>query len=141
MAYGVIDLTSSDIAFLRSCLERVALEVQQAGKDSSSDEERAFYERASVNVEKWRADVGRLRAGRRGFSEDDLRYLRGTITERKPGALAAALVKAKRSGDPSLTELEAEYEQRQSLQAKLEHPFTRDRSQDAEPDEDEEEGA
>jgi hypothetical protein len=140
MAYGVIDLTSSDIAFLLSRLERTAVEVHEAKANSSSGEERSFYEGAAADVEKWRADVGRFRAGRRGFSENDLRYLRGTIAERKPGSLAEALVDAKRSGDPALPELEAEYEQRQSLQAKLELPFTRDRSQDAEPDEDEEEG-
>jgi hypothetical protein len=142
MAYGVIDLTSSDISFLLSRLEYATVEIQESKENSTSDEERAFYEQAASDVEKWRADIGRLRAGRRGFSEDALRYLRGTITERRPGALASAIVEAKRSGDQSLPALEAKYELRQSLQAKLGLPFIRDRSQDAEPGEDdEEEGA
>ncbi|MCS4088816.1 hypothetical protein [Rhizobium sp. BK176] len=142
MAYGTIDLTSSDIAYLLSRLECVALDVQKSKLEASSEEERTFYEQAALTVEKWRMDVGRYRAGRRGFTEEELRYIRGTIAERQPGSLASALVEAKRSNDPSFPALEAEYELRRSLQTKLDLPFTRDHSQDAElDDDDEEEGA
>ena len=71
------------------------------------------------------------------LDEDGLLYLRGAITETVPGALARRHVLAKRSGDASVGELEAEYEQWVTLSAKLEKPFLDDKSQDAEPEEDE----
>ncbi|MBY3155391.1 hypothetical protein HFO56_23995 [Rhizobium laguerreae] len=138
MVYGVVDLKSADIAFLLSRLDGAAIDVKTARENSNSDDERTFYEQALLLVDRWRSTVGRLKAGRRGFAEQELLYLRGTIAERNAGSLAARCVAAKLSGDPSLAQLEAEYDQWCSLQAKLEQPFVRDRSHDAEADEDEE---
>ncbi|MBY3432564.1 hypothetical protein HFN89_00055 [Rhizobium laguerreae] len=138
MAYGAVYLTSADIAFLLSRLDRAMIDVKTARENSNSDDERTFYEQAVLRVNRWRSTVRGFKAGRRGFAEQELLYLRGTIAERNPGSLAARCFAAKLSGDPSLALIEAEYDQWCSLQAKLEQPFVRDRSHDAEADEDEE---
>ena len=140
MAYGKIDLTTTDIGTIRDRLEVVATEVKEAAAASGSDDERAFYEQAAANVDHWRAIASKLREGRHGFSEADLQSLRGTIAERNHGDLVRRCVAAKSAGDPSYRALEDELARRDALQAKLERPFLLDRSQDAEPDDDQEDG-
>lgn len=139
MAYGKIDLSAGDIAFLKDRLGQVAERIAASRTTASSIEERAFYERAAVEIDQWIATASRYVAGARRFEEADLRYLRGAISESAPGTLASRLVEARRSGDPALGKLEAEYQQWVSLSEKLVQPFVRDRSHDAEA-EDEEDG-
>ncbi len=138
MAYGTIDLTAGDIAFLKDHLCRTAGRVAASMTEASSIDERAFYEGAAIKIDQWIATVSRYVAGPRNFSEDDLVYLRGTISDTAPGALALRCVEAKRADDPRLGELETEYAQWMTLSAKLEKPFRDDKSQDAEPEEEEE---
>ncbi|MCV9964497.1 hypothetical protein OIU34_21645 [Pararhizobium sp. BT-229] len=131
MAYGKIDLTAGDIAFLRSRLGRAAERIAASMTAASSTDERTFYERATVKIDQWIVSVSRYVAGPRRFDEDELLYLRGAIAETVPGALARRYVEAKRTGDASLDDLETEYEQWVTLSAKLEKPFLDDKSQDA----------
>lgn len=135
MAHGKIDLTAGDIAFLKDRLGRTAERIAASKTKAFSSDEREFYEGAAVRIERWIATVSRYEAGPRDFSEDDLAYLRGAITDTAPGALARRCVEAKRVGDPALGELETEYAQWATLSAKLDKPFHDDLSQDAEPDE------
>lgn len=138
MAYGKIDLTAADIDTLRVRLEQVADEVKETGAAAGSDDERAFYEQSAGRVAQWRSFASKLREGRHGFSESELQSLRGMLVERNHGELARRCVAAKAAGDPAHGALEDELDRRLALQAKLERPFTLDRSQDPDPDEDEE---
>ncbi|MCZ7860628.1 hypothetical protein O9X98_04350 [Agrobacterium salinitolerans] len=135
MAYGKIDLTAGDITLLKDRLGRTAERITASMSAARSSEERMFYERAAVKIDQWIAAASQYVAGPMKFNEDELLYLRSAITETVPGALARRYVEAKRSGDASLGEIEAEYEQWVTLSTKLEKPFLDDKSQDAEPEE------
>jgi hypothetical protein len=139
MAYGKIDLTARDIAFLQGRLERCAERIEASVTSASSSDERMFYERATVKVDEWMAAVSRYVPGVRRFDEGGLQYLRGAISETAgQSSLAHRLVQAKQSGDSTLGDLEAEYQQWVKLSAKLEQPFLADKSQDAAPEEEDE---
>jgi hypothetical protein len=135
MFYGKIDLTVRDIQFLSKRLNEAATRIATSRCASTSTEELDFYERASSGTAEWITTVSSLAEGPHQFTEEELTYLRGVISEIEPGSLARRCVEAKRTCDPALAELEAEYYQKLSLAGKLEKPFVDDRSQDADEDE------
>jgi hypothetical protein len=139
MAYGKIDLTLKDIATFQRHLEFAAAEAVESSNTSASKEESSFYKQAIVEIDRWRTVTSRLKPRRHGFSKSDLHFLRGLLTEKNQGELARRCAATKSAGDPRYHQLEEELAHRDTLRSKLERPFILDRSQDAEPDDEDDE--
>ncbi len=134
MSYGSVMFTEDEIAYVKVRFEAVRTQVLTSIESSSSSDERQFYERAAVTLSKWNARLQLLHAGANAFSEDELRYLKGTLAGRGL-ELAPHYVAARKACSNDLGEIAREYEVWANLCEKLERPFLSDTSQDPEPDE------
>lgn len=135
MPYGTVEFTQQDINLVVRRLESRAVAVKLAANEGTSDDERRFYTAAGEELAAWTDRLMSGSPGRWGFSEDELRYLRGSISENPPSELARQIVEAKQVASPHLAELELEYAHLHALRERLERPFLEDTSQDPEDEE------
>lgn len=133
MAYGSIELTSADIEFLKTQNDAAKSKISANLAASSSDEERAFYVKASQSVADMAIQLGDWKPGKHSFDEETLLFLRGLAAPTNPTEYATRLQAARKAQDTSEeVRVEAEWNLSNSLRAKLEKPFLDDHTQDGE---------
>lgn len=134
--YGRVRLDASGIQILKSIVDEVLKENASAIRNTNDQDEIIFYRTTAEWLKKLQSRFEVLAPGRIGFTEEELRNMKGLVVWKKTGLLkdyqsAAIWTDAHRARD--LTE---EIEHLEKLVTGLEKPFLNDRSQDAEEEED-----
>jgi hypothetical protein len=113
-------------------------QVQASLAVSSSAQEQTFYTEMNLKLSTISTLMDTWQSGVRSLEEDTLLLLRGLAAPARPTEYALRLEAAKTAHDASeMASIMAEWDLSKLLQAKLEEPFLKDNSQDAEAEDDE----
>lgn len=139
--YGRIRLSEDDLRIVRRMLARGLETVSLNLAAAFEDDERRYYEAARERYESELTRFTKVKPGITPFTEEDLVFVRGSIFPILKPELMGRWA-ARHELDPAdVVVLSAEIDGLALLERKFEQPFLKDHSQDAAPDEDDEDDA
>lgn len=137
--YGRVMLDPWSIGMLKAAAARTLSETAANISNTNDQDEIVFYRTTSEWIDKLHVKLTGARQGRIGFTEQELRGLKGMISQTKSGMLREYQTATIHTDAHRAAELSEELALIEKLEASLDKPFVNDRSHDAEAEEEDEE--
>ncbi len=135
--YGRVTLTAAHIEAIRTSSSNSILQAKANLDASTGEAERTFYTGILNRLQEYTAAYAKFSPGKIGFTEDELRWVIGIVS-------SARLARFNRWKDlpdgPERSAVSAEVDFFDQLKDRLDLPFLRDTSHDADPEENDDEG-